>query len=103
MHLELEERHLATLLDLLDRELPKRDVRAFGSRANGKSRPYSDLDLMLMEDLPLSLEDRSRLAEAFDLSDLPFRVDLTAWADAPDWLRDVVQKNGIALQRPNLI
>jgi predicted nucleotidyltransferase len=54
------------------------DVHAwvFGSRATGQARPFSDLDLLI--DAPQALDWRARadLADAFEASDLPFRVDV---------------------------
>ena len=38
----------------------------FGSRAGGRPKPWSDLDLVLEGTEPLSLEVTAALAEAFD-------------------------------------
>jgi predicted nucleotidyltransferase len=73
----LDEAHLAEVQAILDAHLPgKVNVRVFGSRAGGSPKRTSDLDLLLeAEDiLPLSLI--ATLADAFDESRLPFKVDL---------------------------
>jgi uncharacterized protein len=48
----------------------------FGSRATGHARPFSDLDILI--DVPQALDWRARadLADAFEASNLPFRVDV---------------------------
>lgn len=66
----------AIVLRILNEIVPDREVRAFGSRVTGKAKPFSDLDLAIMGDEPLSLETRAQLEEAFSESDLPWKVDI---------------------------
>jgi hypothetical protein len=47
---------------------------AFGSRVNGKPTIASDLDLAVLEILPIN--DKMNMQESFDKSNLPFLVDL---------------------------
>jgi predicted nucleotidyltransferase len=56
------------------------EAYAFGSRATGRARPYSDLDLLLVCAQPLSLAERAALRNRFERSDLPFRVDIVELA-----------------------
>ena len=48
----------------------------FGSRATGRARPYSDLDILISRTEPLTWRQRADLLDAFEASDLPFRVDV---------------------------
>lgn len=48
----------------------------FGSRAKDKARPDSDLDLLFDSHQSLSFEDLSDIREAFENSDLTYKVDL---------------------------
>jgi uncharacterized protein len=67
----------ATVLDILRKHLPTGiRVHVFGSRANGHEKPWSDLDLVLEGDAPLPLSLLAKVAEAFDESALPWKVDL---------------------------
>lgn len=67
----------ATVRAILARHLPPGvQVAVFGSRAGGRVKPGSDLDLALLADGPLPLEVLADLAEAFDESPLPWKVDL---------------------------
>nr|WP_279184545.1 nucleotidyltransferase domain-containing protein [Acetobacter syzygii] len=70
----------AIVLRILNEIVPDSEVRAFGSRVTGKAKPFSDLDLAIMGDEPLSLETRARLEEAFSESDLPWKVDVLDWS-----------------------
>jgi uncharacterized protein len=60
----------------LEAVLPGAEVWVFGSRATGRSRPFSDLDLLLTWPDRLSWAQRAALRDAFDESELPFRVDV---------------------------
>lgn len=67
---------------LLQEYLPETTVWAYGSRVKGTARPHSDLDLVAFA----SAQQQAAIAElkdAFDESDLPFRVDLFAWHEIP--------------------
>ncbi len=61
---------------ILTSVLPTRHVWVFGSRATGRARPYSDLDILISTAEPLTWRHRADLLDAFEASDLPFRVDM---------------------------
>ena len=75
--------HLGLVLDLLRKYFPRTEVWAHGSRVVGNSTDRSDLDLVAFSG-PDQLEHIFDLREAFDESDLPFRVDLFVWDEIPD-------------------
>ena len=65
------------VIEILRQFLPKDiQVYAYGSRVTGKARTYSDLDIAIKGNEPLSFELLGQLKEAFSESDLPFMVDL---------------------------
>lgn len=77
MALALSAEELAIVRQILSDHLPKSAmVHAFGSRTNGRSKPWSDLDLVIDAGAALPLETLAALAEAFDESALPWKVDL---------------------------
>ena len=55
---------------------PQAQVQVFGSRATGRARPFSDLDLLLTTPERLSWQQRCELADRFEQGPLPFRVDV---------------------------
>jgi predicted nucleotidyltransferase len=96
--LDLSPRDLAIVRDILRKYIPDYEVWAFGSRTKGTSRRYSDLDLAIITDAPLSLQVRGDMAEDFSESDLPFRVDILDWATTQDYFRRIVEQDRIILQ-----
>lgn len=74
--LQLEPEHQALIRQLVNTALPGAHVAVFGSRATGRARPFSDVDLLITEPSILSWQQRTRLLDAFESSTLPFRVDV---------------------------
>ena len=85
------------ILDLLQRYLPDTEVWAYGSRVKWTAKPHSDLDLVAF-----AAEEQSRqvadLREAFEESDLPFRVDFFVWDEVPKRFHENIKKESITLQ-----
>lgn len=95
---EITPRERALIADLLAAHLPGVPVHAFGSRVNGNAKPYSDLDIALISDMPLPIAQVADLAEAFAESDLPFRVDIVEWARIADDFKAVIAARHEKLQ-----
>jgi len=83
---------------ILSQELPYAEVWAFGSRARRSAKPYSDLDLVIVQERPLSLETLAKLHHAFDASDLTIRVDLVDWASISESFRNIIAQDKALLQ-----
>jgi predicted nucleotidyltransferase len=84
--------------DILRRHVPDREVWAFGSRATGKAKPYSDLDLAVIADAPLPLQVGAALVEDFSESDLPWRVDVVDWATTQPGFRRIIARDKVVVQ-----
>ena len=97
-NLDLRPDHWAIVRDALSRHVPDREVLAFGSRATWTAKDYSDLDLAIMGEEPLSLRASSALDETLVESDLPFRVDIVDWARTDDSFRRIIRLHGIVVQ-----
>jgi type I restriction enzyme S subunit len=98
--LDLRREHLAIVQDILAHHLPGREARIFGSRAHGPAKPFSDLDLVIMGEQRVPDAVRSVVQEAFEESDLPYRVDLVVWAEAPASLRDTITRTSVPIAVP---
>ena len=85
-----------TVLSLLERHLPGTAAWVYGSRAKRTSRPQSDLDLVVFA-TPEQRPQIGDLREAFEESNLPFRVDLFVWDEVPDSFREQIHGNHVAL------
>jgi uncharacterized protein len=68
--------HARIVREIIDNVVPGADVKVFGSRATGRARPFSDLDLLFVRPPRLSWQQRAELCERFEASRLPFRVDV---------------------------
>jgi len=90
--IDMRPEHFAIVRDILRRYVPDREVWAFGSRARGKAKPYSDLDLAIIGEAPLSLDVSANLAEALSESDLPYKVDIVDWATIDDSFREIIRR-----------
>ena len=85
-----------TILALLQQYLPGTEAWVYGSRVMGTSTPKSDFDLVVFA----TPEQRRRvgdLREAFEESNLPFRVDLFVWDDVPESFRDEIETDRVTL------
>ncbi|MDK9718515.1 MAG: nucleotidyltransferase domain-containing protein [Trichlorobacter sp.] len=88
----------AELSKILHTSLAGYTVWAFGSRVSGSPKTYSDLDLVIVTEQPLSLEQMATLHEAFEESDLAIRVDLVDWATASDSFRRIILQQYLVVQ-----
>lgn len=96
--LQVDPAHLAMVRAILARHIPEGiAVWAFGSRATGKPKPFSDLDLALESDAPLPPGLIGDLAQAFEDSDLPWKVDVAEWSELSQAIRDHIGQNRIRL------
>lgn len=77
---------------------PEVRVGVFGSRATGHAKQWSDLDLALSGPGPISLVVMAALAEAFEGSHLPWKVDLVDLACVSPESRDVIVGSLIPLR-----
>ena len=88
-----------TVLTLLQHHLPRTEAWVYGSRTKWTARPQSDLDLVVFA----TPEQRNRigaLREAFEESDLPFRVDLFMWDEVPEEFREEIETEHVVLVAP---
>ena len=74
--LDMHPEHWAIVRGILRQHAAGLEVWAFGSRAKGTAKPYSDRDLAIITQQPLALAQDAALADAFAESELPWRVDM---------------------------
>ncbi|NDU80023.1 MAG: nucleotidyltransferase domain-containing protein [Ferrovum sp.] len=85
--------------DILQKHVPQYEVWAFGSRAKWTAKKYSDLDLAVITDKPLTLEVSSHLNDDFSESDLPWKVDVVDWSTTSESFRKIIERDRVKVQR----
>lgn len=96
--IDLSPHHLETVRKILAQYAPECEIRAFGSRVNSTAKNYSDLDLAVLGSGKLGDDLLRRLREAFEESDLPFRVDVLDWHAVSPSFQKVIEKGYEAVQ-----
>ena len=94
--IDISSEHHRILLRLLEKHLPNTRVWVYGSRARFTAQKNSDLDMVVFAP---SAQRRQvgDLREAFEESDLPFRVDLFMWDDVPERFQRKIESDHITL------
>lgn len=85
-----------TILSLLTTHLPNTEAWAYGSRVRWTSRPESDLDMVVFAK-PEQARNVSNLREAFEESNLPFRVDPLVWHEVSESYRREIERKHVVL------
>ena len=94
----LSDGELQLVLQILRAHVPGRPVYVFGSRATGKSRRLSDIDLAVGGSEPLDLLQRALLNEDFAESDLPMSVDVLDLNAITPEFRQRISRDFVSLQ-----
>lgn len=96
--LDMSAAELAIVQEILFRHVPNARVYLFGSRATGRAKKFSDLDLCIKADKPLGLNVMSALAEEFSESDLPWKVDVVDWSTTNPDFRKIIDQDKMVLE-----
>lgn len=99
MGLSIPSEQLQIVQSILQKHVPQRSVLAFGSRVQGNAKPYSDLDLVILGNEPLSIAEHADLTSDFSESDLPWKVDIVDWCLISDEFRQIIQQQYYELQK----
>lgn len=96
---QIEPHHLAELWRVLDQHRGQfSSVRVFGSRATGRARRASDIDLVLTG---VTASVLGRIEDDLEESLLPMTVDVLAYEDiSSDVLRDHIDRAALVLPKP---
>ena len=96
---DLRADHLALVREILGRLAPNAEVSVFGSRAKWVARETSDLDLCIREAEPLGFKRIGLLKEAFEESNLPYKVDVLDWATTSENFRKIIERDKVVIQK----
>lgn len=100
--IDLAPKDLHLVKEILHHYLPTHEIWVFGSRIEGRAKPFSDLDLVIKTETPMPLSVLAEVAEALSESVLPIRVDILDWSRLSDGFKHIILKNYMVLQSPVL-
>lgn len=98
-NIDIRPDHWEIVRDILRKHVPQYEVWAFGSRVKWTAKTYSDLDLAVITDKPLSIQIGANLSEAFSDSDLPWKVDVVDWATTSESFKEVIERDKVVVQK----
>lgn len=97
--IKIEDKYLKIVIQILKKSFPEARYFVFGSRATGKNlKPYSDLDIAVLEVSKINLSLLSQVQEDFSSSDLPFKVDLIDLRSISEDFRNKIESDFIEVK-----
>ncbi|WP_319823840.1 restriction endonuclease subunit S [Thalassovita sp.] len=94
--IDISPEQLAIVQGILKDHLPKGTLAwAFGSRVTWTAKPFSDLDIALEGAAPLAADVLIDLEEAFEASDLPWKVDVIDLNAVSPEFRAIVERQRV--------
>lgn len=92
--IHLDDHWLNIVRDYFRKHVPRDcQVWVFGSRVSGKHKKFSDLDIALIYDKPLSPQALLNLEEALDESALPIKVDVVEFYKASPEFQQIIKQH----------
>ncbi|MBC3806170.1 nucleotidyltransferase domain-containing protein [Undibacterium seohonense] len=83
---------------ILQKHIPNKAIWIFGSRAKHQAKPFSDLDIAIIGETPLSINLLAAMTEDFTESALPFKVDLVDWASVSAAFRGIIESHKVVME-----
>jgi type I restriction enzyme S subunit len=99
MLLDIRPDHLQIVEAILRRQVPDKEVWAFGSRAKWTARDTSDLDLAIIGEKPLDFGKLAAIRDDFSESNLPYKVDVVDWATTSETFRKIIERDKVVVQK----
>jgi type I restriction enzyme S subunit len=93
----LSDEHKRLVRAIVQGVVPGAVFRVFGSRATGQARPFSDLDLLILQPWRLTWAQRAALRDAFEASELPYCVDVVEAGALPAGMAERIQQEMLAI------
>lgn len=97
--IDVSDKYLKIILDILGRFIPECEVRVFGSRCKGKAKKYSDLDLAIVGKEKIDTNKIIEIKDAFEESDLPYRVDVLDWNAISENFKKIINEKYEVIQK----
>ena len=100
--INVSDEQMKIITDIIKKHVSNCKVRAFGSRYKRTNKEYSDLDIAVVGEKKQELKALTDLREAFEESDLPFRVDVLDWHEISPEFRNVIEEGYEVIYTPRV-
>lgn len=90
------------IINILKAHIKRGKVYAFGSRYKNNNRKFSDFDIAIDTGEKLSFEFLNILKDAFEESDLPYRVDIIDYNNISDKFKKIVDGGNEIIYNSNI-
>lgn len=102
-YVDIRPAHLAIVQKILHDVLPRdANIWVFGSRAKWTTKDSSDLDIAIDAGRPLTRKEESMLTDAFEESDLPYKVDFVDLNTVSPSFREIIERDKVELPKANI-
>ena len=92
--MKMSDKHISIIENILKHYFEGARILAFGSRVTGINKEFSDLDLAIDNNTPVSTTDLANAKQDFIDSDLPFSVDLIDLNRVDKAFKTTIEKSG---------
>lgn len=86
------------ILKILNDFFPGQKYLVFGSRFRGDHQPFSDIDIAIVSDKPISIYDKGLAIEQFQASLLTYSVDLIDYHHVSENFRNIIDQGNEELK-----
>ena len=95
----LQDRHIDFIKKVLKENIPnpKAEFYIFGSRAKGKYREYSDVDIAINSP-NFTLDDKLKIQSVFENSTFPYEVDIVDLNNINEDFKNLIKNDLILLE-----
>lgn len=80
------------LKEILRKYFPDAQIRVFGSRYKHTHKPYSDIDIAIVEKEKIDLLTYTKVKEELEESNLKYRVDLLDWNSISEDFKKIIEE-----------
>lgn len=95
MQVDIEKKYLDQVKSIINSVLQNDTLKiyVFGSRATGKAKKYSDLDIALKSNTKIDSEKMSKLAIELENTTIPYEIDIIDLNNITDSFKKCIEKN----------
>ena len=99
MQIDIESRYLEQVKNIINTILKDQNLKiyVFGSRATGKAKKYSDLDVALMSDTKIDGNKMSEIIIKLEDTTIPYKVDVIDLREISETFKKCIENDLIQI------